>query len=479
MSIYGSFSLVKNIIFFPFLRTTIACDDVDPLVNQHSGDWSGSAFCSDVDFVARHAQFVKGTAEGFDQGVHCLMLPLLGHMIDVYGRRCGVLIGLCGVLLQTFFFLIASLAGTSATAANFWVIIGSVVQGMTGIYMAAVNASVRDVQVQDKLDDKNHSSEKVQPSSSHESTAFGLIQVCQGASNGVAMSLAVGLILSKNLSSYTKVWIILCALIALALAWLWLSFPETHPGSARVAWDWRKASPWSLVKLFLEEKTRFLAAATFLVVLSMTSISILQAFTVSRYRWTQTYSTVVFAVLSPIAIVSLAASFVLIPRIGPEPVIAWSFVALNLGILMFCFAPISSVFCFLGMGFIFCTPMCMPAFMQLVTSLSEPGETGQLLANIGAMALSAVALGNLLYGFLFRHYVSMQALSFYTAMPVMLLATLAARLARRDLAKWKQRVQDFSSLVDSEQDDDYDDEAAAGAAAGGGGGGGHINANMI
>ncbi len=484
--VYSFLSTSKNVVFFPFIRTTIECVSSIPAANQHSGEWSGSDHCTDLSQVARDAQFVKGLAEGLDQAAHCLVLPLLGHLLDVLGRRFGMLLGMLGVLLQCLCFAWA--ASGSGSGPFTLLVVGSVVQGLTGVFMAAINASVRDVQLRDaayrsariadgleedeeeqqqqhELEDElgeagdaialedrravsvgaaagagiagaDHVGLPVPPprrtagkETPHDSHAYGAIQVVQSLFSAVGMFLMVGAVVARNLSSYVGVWLGLTGLCGVTLVVLWLSFPETRRQPA--PFSWRKASPSIVLELFwVGGAKRWVALSLFFALLSISSLTMLQAYTVSQYHWTQTYSTVVFTSLSPIMVSSMLAAFTLIPRYGPLAVLKGGLVVLNCGMLALCFSQTSEVFVFIGMGFLFMSLVALPAVMQVITALSEDNEVGELLGNMGAVMLAAVALGNVLYGTVFREAQSWPGLSFLIAFPIMLLSTICAATAR-------------------------------------------------
>ena len=504
--VYSFLSTSKNVVFFPFIRTTIECVSSIPAANQHSGEWSGSDHCTDLSQVARDAQFVKGLAEGLDQAAHCLVLPLLGHLLDVLGRRFGMLLGMLGVLLQCLCFAWA--ASGSGSGPFTLLVVGSVLQGLTGVFMAAINASVRDVQLRDAayrsariadglsengeeeeeeeheheleeelsgaggalaLEDRraataagagagsgsgtgasagagaagpgaaaNHCDLAVPVPSSrraagkgkpHDSHAYGAIQVVQSLFSAVGMFLMVGAVVAHNMSSYVGVWLGLSGLCGVTLLVLWLAFPETRRQPA--PFSWRKASPSIVLELFWAGGAkRWVALSLFFALLSISSLTMLQAYTVSQYHWTQTYSTVVFTSLSPIMVSSMLAAFTLIPRYGPLAVLRGGLAVLNCGMLALCFSQTSEVFVFVGMGFLFMSLVALPAVMQVITALSEDNEVGELLGNMGAVMLAAVALGNVLYGTVFRQAQDWPGLSFLIAFPIMLLSTYCAATAR-------------------------------------------------
>lgn len=366
-----------------------------------------------------------------------------------------------GITLQcACFFVAAELEAGGASQAM--IIVGSIAQGVTGIFMASVNASVRDVQNQmsgkkngavagavagadtinadTSIDGANvyvdaggsrsanvarSASLARQDSAQHDSHAFGAMQISQGVASSVSMVLVTAFVIARNLVSYVQVWFVFFLLAGFSTLMLYCTFPETL--RERQRWTWRKASPLSLLDLFRHGGTqRWVALMVFFELLSLSAISTLQAFTVAEYKWTQTFSTVIFTTLTPLSVVSLGASFALIPRFGPWLIVEAALVMLNLGMLSFCFASLGPAFVFVGIGCIFSTMGSFPALMEIITGLAEPNEVGQLLANTGAVALAAVAIGNVFYGAVFRASAEASYVPFLVASPLMFVALLCA-----------------------------------------------------
>lgn len=246
----------------------------------------GSPYCTDLGHVAREAQYFKGVSEGLDQAFHCLLLPALGHAIDCFGRRWGVLFGMTGVTLQCFLYLLASLS-TFGSLSHFFVITGAIIQGGSGIFMAALNASIRDVQ----LGSSRHSKKQ-------ESHAFGLLQVSQGAASFFGVVLVTALVIAENLTSYNWVWLAISLVSLLVLLYLHSMFEETIPEKAQ--WKWENANPVTqLSKLREVEAHKWIALALFFCLLALSSLSVFQAFTVAQYHWSQTKGTKVFMFTAP------------------------------------------------------------------------------------------------------------------------------------------------------------------------------------
>jgi len=414
--VYSFVSVAKNVSFFPFLRTTIVCvSNITAITDTSSEKWSGSSYCTDLDLVAREGQFIKGLSEGLDQTVHCLALPLLGHAIDCYGRRWGVLCGMTGIFLQCFFYFLAT---SFLDASHLLIIIGSIIQGGTGVFMTAINASIRDIQLKN-VGDEN---------SPHASQAFGAIQISQGSANVVAVIITTVFIISHNLTSYQAVWGIFSCVSLLVLLMCYYFYGETHDSLQQ--WQWRKASPFNVLVLFREsESHKWIGLGVFFVTFALTSFSVLQAFTIREFKWTQTYSTSIFLILSPCAVVSLAASFTLIPRYGPVWVLRINFYLMNFCMICFSLAKWSEAFVFLGISSLLLSIGAFPALMQVITSTCEEHRTGEVLANIGAVCLGAVAIGNLVYGTIFSHkFIS--TMSFFVGTPLMWIGTYCASRAR-------------------------------------------------
>eukprot|EP00516_Mucochytrium_quahogii_P007339 CAMPEP_0203764344 /NCGR_PEP_ID=MMETSP0098-20131031/17626_1 /ASSEMBLY_ACC=CAM_ASM_000208 /TAXON_ID=96639 /ORGANISM=" , Strain NY0313808BC1" /LENGTH=531 /DNA_ID=CAMNT_0050660171 /DNA_START=192 /DNA_END=1787 /DNA_ORIENTATION=+ len=416
LMIYSFIAVSKGVTFFPFIRTTIECDSTIEATLPANPLWSGSAHCTDLDIVAREAQLLKGVSEGLDQGAHCLLLPALGHAIDCFGRRWGVMVGMIGVFFQCLLYLFASVIG-AGPAAHAMVTAGSVVQGLTGVFITAVQASVRDIQTIDDADD-----------TPHESHAFGIMQGAQGLSNAFGLFIVASCIIAKNLVSYDVVWIIYAVIAGLSAGILYCTFPETLVN--RTSWNWRKANPISVLDMIVEHNAyRWTAFTLFFSVLAVSSLTVLQAYTIAEYKWTQTYSTVIFTVLSPFALVSLVFSFRLIPKLGPYNVVKIGFLFYNVGTVVLCFARFGPIFVFIGLACFFLCVGVIPAVLQILTSLPSDYGTGQVLGNTGSVSLAAIAIGNVLFGVIFRSVGEIKDLSFFIALPLTIISTICARRA--------------------------------------------------
>mmetsp|Transcript_1332 Transcript_1332/g.3938 ORF Transcript_1332/g.3938 Transcript_1332/m.3938 type:complete len:385 (-) Transcript_1332:687-1841(-) len=369
------------------------------------------------------------------------MLPFLGHLLEVRGRRWGVLFGMAGLLVELLLFALA--AGYQAgTTSHVLIVGGSVLQGLTGVFITAINASIHDIQVRDKEQADAAADQVTVP---HESTAYGALQVSQSIFSGLALLAAVSSVLSANLTSYTTVWLVFGGVAGLCLVWLVGFYSETI--AAKRPLEWAKTSPWSVVIMLRDDPAhRWLAFSTFLIVLATTSLTTLQAFTVSQYHWSQTYSTVAIAALSPVSVTAMAASFTLTPRFGPFVMVKAGVIFVNIGLMSLCLARHSSFFVYFGVAALFAFAGAFPALMQVITSLAGEHGTGELLANVGAMALAAIALGNLLYGTLFRSVHSFPSLSFVVAVPIMLCGTYCASRCH-----W-HTVQHYDRVAESEAD---------------------------
>ncbi|GBG27900.1 Hypothetical Protein FCC1311_041232 [Hondaea fermentalgiana] len=436
--IYAFIASSKAVTFLPFIRTSIECESDQPAVDRHSSHWSGSTACTDLGLVARDAQYMKGWAEGLDQGFHCVALPLLGHAIDCYGRRWGVLVGMLGVFAQCAFFFVAASFG-AGNLADALIIMGSIVQGLTGIYMAAVNASLRDTQLAaSKANDEGS-----------EAHAFGALQLTQGSFAALAVAVVTGGVIAQNLESYTSVWFGYAMLAAVSSVALYMGFPETL--AERQTWQWHKASPLRLVDLvWVDSSQRWVAVMMFFLVFSLSSHATLQAFTIATYHWSQTKSTVALMPLAPIVLLSMGAALFIVPRFSPQNVLMGTFVFLDVASVLFCFAGVGPIFVFVGAGFLLATAGAIPTIMQIIASLAGPDEVGQFLANMGAISLAAVALGNVFFGFVFRTFPKVPELSFLLAAPFMFIATYCALKAKRVFDDLDERRRDQVPLGNGE-----------------------------
>ena len=69
--------VMRGLVLFPFLRTTIDCDPDTPQgFDKASSHWSGSDLCADRCHVAEEAQQLRGIADGMEQGLQLFCLPI-------------------------------------------------------------------------------------------------------------------------------------------------------------------------------------------------------------------------------------------------------------------------------------------------------------------------------------------------------------------------------------------------------------------
>lgn len=147
--------------------------------------------------------------------------PLVGSLSDAFGRRPLLLLAIGGLAVD---YVISALAPDL-----FWLFVGRIVAGICGASIVIANAYVADVT---RPEDR--------------ARAFGML----GAAFGVGFILgpALGGLLGE-FGTRVPFWTA-AALAALNLLFGWFVLPESLPRERRRAFDWRRANPFGVFRVF-------------------------------------------------------------------------------------------------------------------------------------------------------------------------------------------------------------------------------------
>lgn len=380
--------MARSVIFFAFLRTTVDCGRATPDdFDRSSSDWSGSRHCNDRCLVAREAQFLKGIADGVEQAIQFWSTPILGVLSDsVIGRRPIGISSVTGLMLSVLALGCAALArrGDGVLAL---VVIGSAVKGTTECFYLIVDSSVSDVF----------------GSTRSRGYTYGVLQVYRLFCTGLAIIVATGAVISRNLYDYSWVFWSLSALCFVnAVIVIPFVVPETNT-SATEAFDCANASPLRTFRvLWRLPYIGMIGAAVFFILFAVTVLSIAQAFVIAAYGWTQTVSVIVLICVGAFGFAAAALSPKLITRYGARRVFRVAIASANLGLAIMTFSPLSPVFFLSGALFVAVALVGTPAYLALVTRQVRPVDLGVTLGAISSLAIAAIAIGAPVYAAIFR-----------------------------------------------------------------------------
>ena len=453
---YIALFATKAVLLFPFLRTLIVCDgsgggiDGPPTgaatpapttaastaADRASGAWSGSPHCGDRVLVAEHATWFRGLCEGMEHFAQCLSLPILGALVDSIGRRRVMLVGVAGLGVQFLCWAAAAKhAGPGAAAGGhaplLFIEAGALAQGCTGGFIAAAYAMVADTT----------------PSEGARGSDYGVVQAWKMFASGGVTVVVTALIVERNLEGYAAVWAGAAALAAALFAGIALSGNKVRDGDGRDARDgeqrqrrwwwpafvpcpfkgscvlretlardkrraaraltWARVNPLATLAIFTESAfLQWMALFVGLFILGACSLVLLQAYTVAEYGWTQTESTFILLCAGAVSVVSLGASFWMIPRKGARAVLAFGSTAAALGVgvlalgALFHLGPAWTV---AGLAGFSAGTAASPAYFALTSGRVAPDQQGRLQAGMGAVVLLCTTVGNVVYAWAFEH----------------------------------------------------------------------------
>lgn len=150
-----------------------------------------------------------------------LFAPLMGGLSDAFGRRPLLLLAIGGLALD---YVITALAPSLA-----WLFVGRIIAGICGASIVIANAYIADVTAPELR-----------------ARAFGMI----GAAFGIGFILgpAMGGILGE-FGTRVPFWVA-AGLSALNFLFGLIILPESLPGARRRAFDWRRANPFGVFRVF-------------------------------------------------------------------------------------------------------------------------------------------------------------------------------------------------------------------------------------
>mmetsp|Transcript_10777 Transcript_10777/g.16048 ORF Transcript_10777/g.16048 Transcript_10777/m.16048 type:complete len:534 (+) Transcript_10777:65-1666(+) len=383
--IEGCVNVARRLVFFVFVRTTIDCGQPTPDdVDRSSGDWSGSKYCNDRCKVAEEAQFIKGLADGAEAAVKFLCLPSLGLISDIRGRNLVMTISMVGLFLAMLFFSFAARERKGGTATAL-IILSSVFEGATAGFNVAMNACIGDL--------VNETRER--------GYTYGVMEVFRLLTNGFAVLVVTGAVISQNLYDYENVFWGITVFAALAIPTPYLLIPETN--KTGLSFTCSDLSPFAFFRILAKYPyVVYIAWLAFFAIFGISVLLIANAFVIGAYGWTQTFAIVMLILIGIVALFFTAASSRLIAAYGARAVARRSLIVMNIGLAILCFSPLSVGFFILGCLFLVVGIMAVPSLLALISKQVPKQELGVTLAAIASVVIAATAIASPVYSTIFR-----------------------------------------------------------------------------
>jgi len=367
----------RDVVFYPFLRTLIDCGNHTSAELDHSSkDWSGSQWCDDRCHVAEQAQLVRGIANGVEQMVQCISMPIVGVIADSIGRKPVAVFSAAGMAVSVFFYAMAALA-EMGPAAKGLVVAGSIVKGATESFFMLMYVMVADAF---RTGDER-------------GMVYSMLQTMKALTSATTVAIVTGAVLFQYLNSYLVYYLVLTALGVMVAVMTAFVMKETLPQEQHKPLSWQRASPWSQSVFFAgKPHLTIMAAVIFLFVCGFSVLIIIQAFVIAAYGWRQTTSTMIFIGFGLVAIASMGAGFFLIRQFGSRKIFSTSLVLATIGCCILCFASISPVFFFVGGICMASAAAGNPAYLAIISEMVPSENQGQVQGGISACALFATAI---------------------------------------------------------------------------------------
>eukprot|EP00475_Leptophrys_vorax_P040147 TRINITY_DN7400_c1_g1_i11.p1 TRINITY_DN7400_c1_g1~~TRINITY_DN7400_c1_g1_i11.p1 ORF type:complete len:546 (+),score=114.13 TRINITY_DN7400_c1_g1_i11:729-2366(+) len=372
-------SAIRLAVFFPYLRTTVSCaTPVDPHVATSSSRWSGSLSCGDKDYVARVGQERIGLAMGTNLIVQFLCISALGAAGDAFGRKPVIAVAWFGYLVESF---INSFAGEFV-----FIVLGRVVQGVTGGYSTMMSAMIADV------------------SGSHDRGSYYGVHMSIGSLTTLSGTIIANyLIVNQYLYDYKTVWVWLTIINAIGLALSVFVLKETIHSDKRELWSVNSVNPCG--GFTAVSRYPFLLRFVFvlcLLIFSLMTVTLIPGFVIEVYSWKQDDAIALQILSSAVSTVAAGLSVVLIPRFGARPVILISFAILALAQVSFVLSMVSSLFMILANFLVGAAFAATPAYYEEISRFVPQNEQGKVQSAFSGAFLIAAGVGSVIFGKLFE-----------------------------------------------------------------------------
>jgi MFS family permease len=451
--LYTMLTSIKNSIWFPYCRTLISCanktiynttnvSNTAPSSSSSSIVWSGSAYCNDLDYVAKTAQVVKSWCDTLNICFQGIFMPILGRCSDINGRRTFLIVGASGLLIQILLCVLSSSVSTigNGILSTSLLLLSSAIQGSTSTFIPTSVALIVDLK---------RSNEK------EVGRAIGFLQGIKTFGGLIGAAFGI-LIISWNLSDYYSTFVSL-VVPGLLMTLLTVFSPETHSndhlhieidnaplddggddnyengsiqnmrsdnlngggsigngsdsGATTITTrnNGTKSACKSLNDLlspfYLIMKTRALttiAIFSFLFSLGASSLSIISAFTITVFHWTQMEASLIIVYPAIVGVISFLSSAWIVPKCGSLLSVVISSVLGTIGLIcMTLSAALLPLFFIIGLGFLASGAFGLVGYLSFISARIDPSKQGELQGTLGACALAGFALGNVGYSGLF------------------------------------------------------------------------------
>ncbi len=193
-------------------------------------------------------------------GAQFVMGPTIGNLSDAFGRRPILLLAVLGQALD---FLLHALAPTL-----FWLFIARALSGLCGASYTTANAYLADITAPEER-----------------AKAFGLMGAAFGL--GFIMGPAIGGLLGEY--GPRVPFYVAAALCFANFLYGWFILPETLPPEKRRAFDWRRANPFGMLKVFASyQGVLFLAVIVFIYFLAGAVYPAIWSFwAIAQFGWSE------------------------------------------------------------------------------------------------------------------------------------------------------------------------------------------------
>ena len=294
-----------------------------------------------------------------------LFAPVIGALSDQFGRRPVILIALAGLGIDYVFH---AFAPTLA-----WLFVGRILAGITGASFTVATAYIADISTPE-----------------NKSQNFGMI----GAAFGLGF--IIGPVIGGIAGDYWGVrapFLVAAGLSFLNFIYGLFVLPESHKKENRVAFDWKKANPFSALK----DLRKYPAIGGFIisfVLIYMASHAVQGTwsfFTMYRFNWTEKtvgYSLALVGVI--VAIVQGGLIKYIVKALGEKRTVITGMLLWTSGLMLFAFASQS------WMMFVFCIPYCFggiagPTLQGIISNQVPATEQGKLQGSLtGLISLTGV-----------------------------------------------------------------------------------------
>jgi len=361
--LYIAFFVFNELLIFPWLREVLPCEGCEDSIRT------------------KHAQLRKGIMDATSTTVQCISLPFLGRLIDSKGSRFTATLGCIGIMSFALLILIASFFRSNIII-TILILSAAVCQGSSAVFFPSVFATVS----------------RIAPDESTASRLFVLVQGSQIIGAMIAAPSAVGLLfLHPNATTFSFIWAATLFLAALLTLLTHCIFPDFRGSTSSHA---------SLVQsfkiLYKNKRLVLLAIWVFLYSFSLTSLFILQAWTMEAWGWSVSNATAFFVSLLALGGAAIAANFCIVTYLGSLKTLLLSVYSFAFGMLLF--SSTNEILFIVGAFFVSLSALGSPSFFALAGDSVDTNIQGQTQSLMWVFFMAGFAGGSVLYSTLFAHF---------------------------------------------------------------------------